>query len=61
MAKVRNPACKARRWIVEVSHAWLNRFRKLLVRCEKLTSTYLALLQLAAAIIAFRKIGIIYG
>ena len=56
-----NPAYKARRWVVEVSHSWFNRFRKLLVRYEKLNDTYLALLHLAAAIIAFRKTGIIYG
>ena len=52
---------KARRWVVEVSHSWFNRFRKLLVRYEKLTETYMALLHMAAAIIAFRKTGIIYG
>lgn len=55
------PGYKARRWVVEVSHSWFNRFRKLLVRYEKLTETYMALLQMAAAIIAFRKTGIIYG
>ncbi|MHB1285941.1 MAG: IS5/IS1182 family transposase, partial [Leptospirales bacterium] len=38
-----------------------NRFRKLLVRYEKYERTYRALLHLAAAIIAFRKTGIIYG
>lgn len=59
--KKNNPSYKARRWVVEVSHSWFNRFRKLLVRYEKLTATYLALLHLAAAIIAFRKTGIIYG
>ena len=59
--KRRNPAYRARRWVVEVCHAWLNKFRKLLVRYEKLHSTYLALLHLAAAIIALRKIGAIYG
>ena len=26
---------KARRWVVEVTHSWLNRFRRLLVRWEK--------------------------
>ena len=31
----RNPQYKARRWVVEVCHSWLNRFRKLLVRYEK--------------------------
>jgi len=56
-----NPSYRARRWVVEVTHSWFNRFRKLLVRYEKLTKTYEALLHMAAAIIAFRKIGIIYG
>jgi putative transposase len=55
------PGYKARRWVVEVCHSWFNRFRKLLVRYEKLTETYLALLHMAAAIIAFRKTGVIYG
>ncbi len=30
--KKRNPQKKARRWVVEACHGWLNRFRKLLVR-----------------------------
>jgi putative transposase len=55
------PGYKARRWVVEVTHSWFNRFRKILVRYEKLDYTYEALLHLAAAIIAFRKVGIIYG
>ena len=55
------PLFKARRWVVESCFSWLNRFRKLVVRYEKLTSTHLALLHLAATIIALRKIGIIYG
>jgi transposase len=32
--KENNPAFKARRWVVEVCHSWLSRFRKLLVRYE---------------------------
>lgn len=59
--KKTNPRFKARRWVVEVTHSWFNRFRKLLVRYEKLTETYEALLHLAAAIIAFRKTCTIYG
>lgn len=63
--KRRNPARRARRWIVEVAHSWFNRFRKLLVRYEKLERSFLGLNHLAAAIIAFRKIpgaiNIIYG
>jgi transposase len=56
-----NPGWKARRWVVEVSRSWFNRFRKILVRYEKLTETYMALLHMAAAIIAYRKAGFIYG
>ena len=59
--KKRNPRYKSRRWVVEVSHSWFNRFRKILVRYEKLNTTYLSLLHLAAAIITYRKVGIIYG
>ena len=59
--KKNNPSFRARRWVVEVTHSWFNRFRKLLVRYEKLTETYEALLHMAAAIIAFRKAGAIYG
>ncbi len=50
----RNPHFKPRRWIVEVSHSWFNRFRKLLVRYEKTRASFLALHHLAAAIIALR-------
>jgi transposase len=61
----RDPKKKARRWVVEVAHSWFNRFRKLLVRYEKLDRSFLALNHLAASIIAFRKIkldtNIIYG
>jgi IS5 family transposase len=63
--KERDPDKKARRWVVEVSHSWFNRFRKLLVRYEKLVRSFMALNHLAAAIIAFRKVplrvNIIYG
>jgi hypothetical protein len=52
---VQNPKHRARRWVVEVNHSWLNRFRKLLVRFEKTHRSYLALLMPGCAIIAFRK------
>lgn len=54
--KRHDPKKKARRWVVEACHGWFNRFRKLLVRYEKLEHTFLALNHLAAAIIALRKI-----
>ena len=63
--KRRDPSKKSRRWVVEVCHSWFNRFRKLLVRYEKLERSFVALNHLAAAIIAFRKVplsvNIIYG
>jgi transposase len=55
-AKRRHPNQRARRWVVEVAHRWFNRFRKLLVRYEKLERSFLGLNHLAAAIIAFRKV-----
>lgn len=55
-----NPAYNAHRWVVGVSLSWFNRFRKVLVRFEKLTERYEALLHMAAAIIAFRKAKVIY-
>jgi putative transposase len=53
------PGYLARRWVVEVCHAWLNRFRKLLVRFEKKLETHLALLQFACAYIVLKRAGVI--
>ncbi len=51
--------------MVEVAHSWFNRFRKLLVRYEKLDRSFLALNHLAASFMTFRKTksgeNIIYG
>jgi len=46
---------KARRWVVEVTHSWLNRFRRVLIRWEKKKANYLSLLYFACAIICWRK------
>jgi putative transposase len=48
------PGDRARRWVVERTHAWMNRFRRLLMRWEKNVENYLALLHLACAWITFR-------
>ncbi|NHZ98351.1 transposase [Massilia sp. CCM 8734] len=45
---------KARRWVVERTHSWMNRFRRLLVRWEKKRETYLAMLHFALGIICWR-------
>ena len=45
---------RARRWVVERTHSWFNRFRKLLVRYEKTAANFVALLHCAAALICWR-------
>jgi putative transposase len=45
---------KARRWVVERTHSWLNRFGRLLIRWEKKIENYLAMLHFACAWITFR-------
>lgn len=55
--KRETPGYRARRWVVEVCHSWLNRFRKILVRFEKKLATHLGLLQFACAYIVFKRSG----
>lgn len=52
----RNPSFRPRRWVVEVTHSFFNRFRKLLVRYEKKAANYMALLYFACAVIVWRKL-----
>ena len=52
------PGFRARRWVVERTHTWLNRFRRLLIRWEKKIENYLAILHLACALITFRSAGL---
>ena len=50
------PGWRARRWIVEACHSWLNRNRGILIRWSKKDENHLALLQLASGLIAFKKV-----
>jgi putative transposase len=50
---------KARRWVVERTHSWRNRFRRLLIRWEKKVCNYLAFLHLACAYITYRQSGLL--
>lgn len=50
---------KARRWVVERTHSWMNRFRRILVRWEKLPETFIAMLHLACGIITWRATGLL--
>ena len=54
-AKVRDPSWRARRWVVEACHSWLNRNRGILIRWSKKDENHFALLQLASGLIAFKK------
>jgi len=45
---------KARRWVVERTHSWMNRFRRILIRWEKKLENYLGLLHLVCAWITYR-------
>ena len=50
---------KARRWVVERTHSWMNRFRRILVRWEKKAGNYLGLLHLVCAWITYRAAGLL--
>ena len=55
----RKARAKARRWVVERTHSWLNRYRGILVRWCKKAENYLGMLHLAFAVIAWRTTGLL--
>ncbi len=56
--KILVPGYRARRWVVERTHSWINRSRRLLVRWEKKAENYLAFLHLACAQLIFGKVKV---
>jgi putative transposase len=50
-AMKREAGYKARRWVVERTHSWMNRYRAILIRWEKKPANYLGLLHLACTLI----------
>ena len=58
-AKAHVPGYRARRWVVEQTHSWMNRFRRLLIRWEKKVENYLAMLHFACAWITFRTAWVV--
>ena len=46
---------KPRRWVVERTNSWHNRFRALLIRWERKGENYLGLVHLACGLIAFQR------
>jgi transposase len=55
----REAGFRARRWVVERTHSWMNRFRRVLIRWDKKPENYLAFLHFACALIALRTSGLI--
>ena len=49
---------KARRWVVERTHSWMNRFRRLLVRWEVRADTYLAMLHFSLGLITWLQVSL---
>ena len=53
------PGYRARRWVVERTHSWMNRFRRLLIRWEKKVPNYKAFLHFACAWITYQVAGVL--
>ena len=53
------PGYRARRWVVERTHSWTNRFRRLLIRWEKKADNYLAFLHLSFAWTTLSSAGVL--
>ena len=49
---------RARRWVVERSHSWMNRCRRSLVRWDKKPENSMAFLHCACAVITRRAAGV---
>jgi putative transposase len=54
----RKAGYKARRWVVERTHSWMNRFRGILIRWCKKAENYIALLHMSFAFIIYRRMGL---
>jgi putative transposase len=52
------PKYRARRWVVERTHSWMNRFRRLLIRWEKNEDNYIAMLHFVCAWITYKREGV---
>jgi putative transposase len=49
---------RPRRWVVERTHGWLNRFRAILIRWDKKVQNHMAGLHLALAYLIFSRLGV---
>ena len=56
--KKKKPGEKARRWVVEHTHSWFNRFRSILTRWSKKAKNYLHMLYFVCGLISHRAAGL---
>ena len=57
----RSARFKARRWVVERTHSWMNRYRRILIRWEKKPENYMAMLHLTLGCITYQASGLFPG
>jgi transposase len=57
-ARKRGAGFTARRWVVERTHSWRNRFRRVLIRWEKKVANYFGMRHLVCAWITYRAAGL---
>jgi putative transposase len=55
--KIEKKGFRARRWVVERTNSWLNKFRRLYIRWEKKSKNYESMIYLACAAIVMRAIS----
>jgi putative transposase len=55
--KIEKKGFRARRWVVERTNSWLNKFRRLYIRWEKKSENYESMIYLACAVIVMRAVG----
>jgi hypothetical protein len=58
--KKKNINIQVKAWVVERTHSWMNRFRRLLIRWEKKVENYIGMLHFACAWITYRS-GELFG
>jgi len=58
-ALARVPSYRSRRWVVERTHSWMSRFRRLLVRWEKKKLNFLSMIYLVCSWIAIRAADVL--
>ena len=57
----RSARFKARRWVAERTHSWMNRYRRILIRWEKKPENYMGMLHLTLGCSTYQASGLFLG